>query len=77
MRILNVAVDRIGFSTDGRGVMVAQGRDVVSGWTLRFVVASAQRDRLLADVRAGRHPILPVPEVDAMPWSSVSGVAWE
>lgn len=57
--------------------MVARGRDVVSGWEIAFVVSPRDRARILADVRAGRRPVLAVPEVDALPWASVSSVEWE
>lgn len=77
MRILNVGVEQVGFSRDGRDVLVARGRDVVSGWTIGFVVPAAQRDKVVADVRAGRRPVIPVPEVDALPWASVSDIDWE
>lgn len=77
MRILNVRVERVGSSRDGRDLMVARGRDVVSGWEIAFVVSPADRGRVLDDVRAGRRPVLAVPEVDALPWASVSSVAWE
>jgi hypothetical protein len=77
MRILNVAVEQIGSSRDNRNVLVARGRDVVSGWTIAFVVPAGDRDRVRRGVRAGERPTLAVPEVDALPWASVSGVEWE
>ena len=77
MRILNVAVEQVGFSRDGRNVLVARGRDVVSGWAIGFVVPPAQRDKVVADVRAGRRPVVPVPEANALPWASVSRIDWE
>jgi len=75
MRILNIGVDQVGHAADGR--LIARGRDVVSGWSISFVVPAANGDRVLEDVRAGRRPVLPVPEVDALPWASVSGIRWE
>ena len=38
---------------------------------------AAQRNRVLAEVRTGRRPTVLVPEADALPWASVSGVDWE
>ena len=77
MRILNVAVERVGTSQDGRNLLIARGRDVVAGWTISFVVPTGERDRVLREVRGGRRPMVSVPEVDALPWTSVSGVTWE
>ena len=77
MRILNVTVERVGTSRDGRNLLVARGRDVVSGWTISFVVPAAQRNRVLTEVRGGRRPTFLVPEADALPWASVSGVDLE
>ncbi len=77
MRILNVGVEQVGFSQDGRNVLMGRGRDVVTGWTIAFVVPAADRARVLGDVRAGRRPVVAVPEVDAMPWASASRVQWE
>jgi hypothetical protein len=77
MRIMNVAVERVGTSQDGRDLLIGRGRDVVTGWTISFVVPPAQRDRILREVRGGRRPMVSVPEVDALPFASVSGVAWE
>lgn len=77
MRILNVRVEQIGSSRDGRDVMVARGRDVVSGWEIAFVVSPGDRGRVLGEVRAGRRPVVAVPEVDALPWASVSALEWE
>jgi phage head maturation protease len=77
MRILNVAVEQVGLTQDGRNVLVALGRDVVSGWTIGFVVLPAQRDKVVAEVRAGRRPVVPVPEANALPWASVSHIDWE
>ena len=77
MRIMNVAVERIGTSRDGRNLLIARGRDVVTGWTISFVVPAGQRDRVLAEVRGGRRPMISVPEVDALPFSAVSAVEWE
>jgi hypothetical protein len=75
MRILNIAVEQVGSSPDGR--VIGRGRDIMTGWTISFVVPPADRDRILGEVRAGRRPAIGVPEVDALPWSSVSSVAWE
>ena len=77
MRILNVAVDRVGTSQDGRNLVIGRGRDVMTGWTISFVVPAGDRDRVLREVRGGGRPMISVPEVDALPWASVSGVAWE
>ena len=77
MRILNVAVEQIGTSQDGRNLLVARGRDVLSGWRISFVVPPAERDHVLREVRAGRRPQVSVPEMNALPWASVSRVAWE
>ena len=77
MRILNVTVEQIGTSQDGRNLLIARGRDVLSGWRISFVVPPADRDRVLGEVRAGRRPRVSVPEMDALPWASVSRVAWE
>ena len=77
MRIMNVAVERVGTSQDGRNLLIARGRDVVSGWTISFVVPASERDRVLGEVRGGRRPMISVPEVDALPFSSVSTVEWE
>jgi hypothetical protein len=77
MRIMNVAVERVGTSQDGRDLLIGRGRDVVTGWTISFVLPPAERDRVVAEVRAGQHPMVSVPEVDALPFASVSGVAWE
>ena len=77
MRILNVGVEQIGFSQDGRNALVARGREVVRGWPVAFIVPAAQRDRVLRDVREGRRPVVPVPEVDALPWAPASAIAWE
>jgi hypothetical protein len=77
MRILNIRVEQVGFTRDGRGMLVARGRDVVSGWGIGFVVPAAKRDKVLGDVRAGKRPVVAVPEANAMPWASVSAVDWE
>lgn len=77
MRILNVAVERVGASRDDPNVVVARGRDVVSGWAITFVVPAGERDRVLRGVRAGTRPTVPVPEANALPWASVSGIVWE
>jgi hypothetical protein len=77
MRILTIRVEQIGFTQDGRNLLVARGRDVVSGWAIGFVVPAAQRDRIVRDIRAGGAPVVPVPEVDAIPWASVGPVDWE
>lgn len=77
MRILNVTVERVGTSQDGRNLLVGRGRDVVSGWTIGFVIPVGERERILREVRAGRRPMLSVPEADALPFASVSSVAWE
>ena len=76
MRIMNVAVERVRASQDGRNLLIARGRDVVTGWTISFIVPAGERDRILAEVRGGRRPMVSVPEVDALPYASVSGVAW-
>jgi hypothetical protein len=77
MRILNIGVEQVGFSRDGRNALVARGRDVVTGWTISFVVPAVDRNRVLNEVRAGRRPVIAVPEVDALPWTSVSAVEWQ
>jgi hypothetical protein len=77
MRILNIGVEQVGFSRDGRNALVARGRDVVTGWTISFVVPAVDRVRVLNEVRAGRRPVIAVPEVDALPWTSVSAVEWQ
>jgi hypothetical protein len=77
MRIMNVAVERVGTSQDGRNLLVARGRDVVTGWTISFLVPTGERDRVLREVRGGRRPLISVPEMDALPFSSVSSVEWE
>jgi hypothetical protein len=77
MRILNVTVEQVGTSRDGRNLLVARGRDVVTGWRFSFVVPAAQRDHVLTEVRGGHRPMIPIPEADALPWASVSGVDWE
>jgi hypothetical protein len=77
MRILNIGVEQVGFSRDGRNALVARGRDVVTGWTISFVVPAVDRNRVLNEVRAGRRPVIAVPEVDALPWTSVSAIEWQ
>ncbi len=77
MRILNIGVEQVGFSRDERNLLVARGRDVVSGWMIGFVVPVGERERVLGDIRAGRRPVVAVPEVDALPWASVSAIDWE
>jgi hypothetical protein len=77
MRILHIAIDRVGTSRDGRNLLIARGRDIVTGWTISFVVPAGERDRVLREVRGGGRPKVLVPEVNALPWTSVSGVAWE
>jgi hypothetical protein len=77
MRIMNVAVERIGTSRDGRNLLIGRGRDVMTGWRVSFVVPAGDRDRVLLGVRGGDRPTVLVPEVNALPWASVSGVAWE
>jgi hypothetical protein len=77
MRILNIGVEQVGFSRDGRNALVARGRDVVTGWTISFVVPAGDRDRVLNEVSAGRRPVIAVPEVNALPWASVSAVEWQ
>jgi hypothetical protein len=77
MRIVNVAVEQVGTSTDGRNLLIGRGHDSIRGWAIWFVVPITLRDRVLADVRAGKRPVIPVPEVDALPWTSVPGVRWE
>lgn len=77
MRILNIAVDRVGTSRDGRNLLIGRGRDIVTGWAISFVVPAGERDRVLREVRGGRRPKVLVPEVNALPWAPVSGVAWE
>jgi hypothetical protein len=77
MRILNVSVERVGTSQDGRNLMIGRGRDVMTGWRISFVVPPGDRDRVLLEVRGGRRPTVLVPEVNALPWASVSAVAWE
>ena len=77
MRIVNVNVEQVGTSRDGRNLLVARGRDVVSGWRISFVVSAGDRDRVLSEVRGGRRPMVVVPVADALPWASVSGVDWE
>ena len=73
----DVAVEQIGTSQDGRNLLIARGRDVLSGWRISFVVPPVDRDRVLNEVRAGRRPRVSVPEMNALPWASVSRVAWE
>ena len=75
MRILQIGVEQVGVASDGR--LIGRGKDVVSGWSISFVVPAEQKDRVLAEVRAGRRPVLPIPEFDALPWSSASGIQWE
>ena len=77
MHIMSVRVDRIGASQDGRNLLVARGQEVVRGWRLSFVVPAAEGHRVITEVRAGRHPLVRVPEYDALPWSGVMPVAWE
>jgi hypothetical protein len=77
VRILNVAAEQAGSSRDRPNLVIARGRDVVTGWTIAFVVPAADRERVLAGVRAGRRPVVAVPEVNALPWTSVSGIEWE
>ena len=77
MRILNVAVEQVGTSRDGRNLLVARGRDVVSGWRISFIVPPGDRDRIAAEVRGGRRPMISVPEANALLWASASGVDWE
>jgi hypothetical protein len=77
MRILNVTVEQVGTSRDGRNLLVARGRDVVSGWRISFVVPAGDRNRVLGEVRGGRRPMVSVPEADALPWAPVSDVDWE
>ena len=77
MQIMSVRVERIGASQDGRNLLVARGQDVVHGWRVSFVVPAADGQRVLTEVRAGGHPVVRVPEYDALPWSGVLPVAWE
>jgi uncharacterized caspase-like protein len=77
MRILNIGVEQVGFTTDANHALVARGRDVVTGWRIAFLVPAGHGDRVLSDVHAGRRPIVAVPEVDAMPWTPVTAVEWE
>ena len=72
---MNIAVEQVGSTTDGR--TVGRGKDVVSGWSIAFVLPAAHRDRIVSEVRAGQRPVLAVPEVDALPWASASGVRWD
>jgi hypothetical protein len=72
---MNVAVEEVGSTSDGR--WVGRGRDVVHGWVIAFVLPLAHRDRVVQDVRAGRRPVMVVPEVDALPWATVSAIRWE
>jgi hypothetical protein len=75
VRILNIGVDQIGRSAEGH--VIGRGRDVVSGWSICFVVPAGRRDQVVADVRGGRRPVVPVPEFEALPWASVSDIRWE
>ena len=59
MRILNIRVEQVGFTRDGRGMLVARGRDVVSGWGIGFVVPAAKHD--IADA-------MPWASVSAVDW---------
>ena len=77
MRILNVTVEQVGTSRDGRNLLVGRGHDAVRGWRISFLLPPAQRDRVLREVREGRRPMISVPEVDALPWAPVYAVDWE
>lgn len=77
MRIFNVAVDQVGSSRTRPNAVIARGRDVATGWTISFIVPAGERDRVLGEVRGGRRPMVSVPEVDALPWTSASGIEWE
>ena len=77
MRIFNIAVERIGKPRSAPYVVVGRGHDVVTRWRISFVGPVALRDRVVRDVRAGRRPIIAVPEANAMPWAGVGPVDWE
>jgi hypothetical protein len=77
VRIINVAVEGIGASEDGRNLLMGRGRDAARGWQFAFVVPAAHADHVVTEVRAGRQPVIPVPEVDAIPWQSVPAIRWE
>jgi hypothetical protein len=77
VRIFNVAVDQVGSSRTRPNAVIARGRDVATGWTISFVVPIGERDRVLGEVRRGQRPMVSVPEVDALPWASASGIEWE
>jgi hypothetical protein len=77
MRILNMRVERIGTPRGARHVVVGRGRDVVTRWRISFVVPAAISGRVVSDVRAGRHPVIAVPEANAMPWAGVGPIDWE
>jgi hypothetical protein len=77
MRILNVTVEQVGTSRDDRNLLMARGRDLVSGWRISFVVPPADRNRVLSEVKGGRRPMVSVPEANASPWAPVHDVAWE
>jgi hypothetical protein len=77
VRILQVRVERVGVETANRGTLVAMGRDPISGWRIGFVVPPPQRQRVIADLARGVHPVVSVPEYDAIPWRSVGDVDWD
>jgi hypothetical protein len=77
MRILNLRVEQIGRSMDGRNLLVARGRDVVRGWAFAVLVPATEGDRVVTQVRAGAWPEIKVPEHLALPWSGVLPVDWE
>ena len=77
MQILNVTVEQVGTSRDGRNLLVGRGHDAVRGWRISFLVPSAHRDHVLREVRGGRRPMISVPEVDALPWAPAYAVEWE
>ena len=77
MRIFNMRVERIGTPRGAPHVVVGGGHDVVTRWRLSFILPDGIRDRVVTDVRAGRHPVIAVPEVNAMPWAGVGPIDWE
>ena len=77
MRILNLRVEQIGRSMDGRNLLVARGRDVVRGWAFAVLVPASEGDRVVDAVRTGSQPEMKVPEHLALPWAGVLPVDWE
>ena len=77
MRILNLRVEQIGRSMDGRNLLVARGHDVVRGWAFAVLVPASEGDRVVGAIRSGAQPEIKVPEHQALPWAGILPVDWE